>query len=252
MASRTIAAIIVGLWVLLRSVSVSAQSAPPADSSDYKLAVSHTVSQYYARAGDQATLYNGSVYPYFRFPFASGSPFFLLDTFTSGTVTYDSIRFDGVPLLYDDLREFLVTINIGYWLRLVSERVSSFEVNGSRFVRIVTDSTVRNVLKSGFYEVLYSGRNIVLKKTVKTVREDIADQTLLHSVETKIRYYLRSGGKDYYVNSLDDITDLFSDKKAELLAYRKKNKLRFKKQKQKTIVMLVSYYDQLTQGNARP
>ncbi len=244
--------LLAGLLLLLKSFSAYAQPAAASpDSSSYRLAVSHTIAEYYSRAGDQANLYNGSVYPYYRFPFSEGSPFFKADSFSTGTLVYDGIVYRGVPLLYDDLREFLITINSGYWLRLVNERVSSFQVNGSRFLRIVTDSTVRNVLKTGYYEELYSGRDSVIKKTVKTYREDINDQTLRRLIDVKFRYYLRSGGSDYHIRSVEDLTDVFPDKKAELNAYRKKNHLRFRKQPETTIVMLVSYYDQIKSDNAR-
>ena len=104
------------LTVFLFPISVLAQPAPE-DSSLYQSAFAHTVDVYYRQLGDQSPLYNGRLYSGYGFAFKEGIPYFLSAEFRRESVVYDGIRFDNIPLLYDDLSEAVISKDQGYWLQ---------------------------------------------------------------------------------------------------------------------------------------
>ncbi len=143
------------------------------DSILFQTAVSNTISIYNQQLGDQSPAYNGSHYVKPPFIFKTGTPYFLSDTFAkNGSVVYDNIQFDSLTLLYEDLRELLISKSNGYLLQLVNQRISSFNISGHKFIRLVSDSLNPGITNTGFYELLYQGRTTVLKKTIKNIVEE--------------------------------------------------------------------------------
>ncbi|HVU83939.1 MAG TPA: hypothetical protein VHC50_03810 [Puia sp.] len=234
------------LTVSLFPVSVSAQTAPE-DSSLYRAALAHTVDVYYRQLGDQSLLYNGKLYGGYGFAFKEGIPYFLSAEFRPESLVYDGIRFDHVPILYDDLSEAVISKDQGYWLQLVNAKVSSFTVAGHHFVRLVVDSLNRDLSGTGYYEVLYQGHSTVFKKTIKKIKEDLSvSEGIQRLILVSYRYYIRMGNAYFPVRSKKEIRDVFSDHRKEIQQFMRKNKLKFRKDKDRTLIQLTAYYDQLT------
>jgi hypothetical protein len=227
------------------SGGASAQSQQE-DSIFYQAALSHTISVYYSQLGDQSQLYNGSLYPGYDFKFREGSPYFLTDKFTGGSVVYDGILFDSLSLLYDDLKRVLVSKSDGFVLQFVSERISEFTVSGHHFVRLKADSTNQGLSETGFYEILYPGRSRVLKETFKKTREvPSIYEGLLHYVDETTDYFIRTANGYKPANSKGEILQVFKDHKKEVQQYMKKNKLKFRSDKENTLIEVAGYYDQI-------
>ena len=140
------------------------------DSVFYQTALTNTLSIYKNQLGDQSPFYNGSRYSPIGFVFRTGSPYLISDSFNRGSVVYDDILFDSVYLLYEDMRDLLVSRTNSYLLQLVNQRVSSFIISGYSFVRLIADSLHPGIPKTGYYEILYPGRSQLLKKTFKNIK----------------------------------------------------------------------------------
>jgi hypothetical protein len=234
------------LTVFLFPISVLAQPAPE-DSSLYQSAFAHTVDVYYRQLGDQSPLYNGRLYSGYGFAFKEGIPYFLSAEFRRESVVYDGIRFDNIPLLYDDLSEAVISKDQGYWLQLVNAKISSFNIAGHHFVRLVVDSLNRDLSGTGYYEVLYQGHSTVFKKTIKKIKEELSStEGVQRLILVNYRYYIRMGKAYFPVRSKKEIRDIFSDHRKEIQQFMRKNKLKFRKDKDRTLIQLTAYYDQLT------
>src|SRR6185312_11937875 len=199
------------LTAFLSPVSVPAQSAAD-DSTSYQSAYTHTLAVYYRQLGDQSPIYNGRLYPGYGFSFREGIPYFLSGEFRQESVVYDGMKFDNVPLLYDDLSGVIISRDQGYWIQLINERVSSFTLSGHRFIRVLADSLNNGLSATGYYEVLYQGHSTVFKKTIKRIKEELSPaEGILRSIDQSDRYYIRMGKDYFHVKSKRELLNIFSD-----------------------------------------
>ena len=121
------------------------------DSLSYAKSVQHAVDLYHQFMNDEKSLYNGSQYLIYTQTIQEGIPFFETTEFVKGDVTYNGILYENVPLVYDILKEELITRipTNNYTVMLVNDKVSSFALLNHKFVRLVKDSTDK-IIKTGF------------------------------------------------------------------------------------------------------
>ena len=218
------------------------------DSIFFQTALTNTLSIYKKQLGDQSPFYNGSRYSPSGFTFRTGSPYFISDSFSLGSVVYDDILFDSVYLLYEDMRELLVSRNNNnYPLQLINQRVSSFNISGHPFIRLTADSLHPGIPKTGYYEILYPGRSQLLKKTFKTIIEEpsVYENTIIRHIEETENYYIRTGGSYQHVKSKSELLMLMRDHQKEIQKYIKKTKLNFRKNRENLLILTAEYYDQI-------
>ena len=232
--------------VLCQGSPASAQSSHE-DSIIYQTALSNTLSIYNRQLGDQSPLYNGSHYSTTGYLFRTGTPYFLTDSFSNGSVVYDDIQFDGLSLLYEDLRQLLVVKNNDYLLQLVNQRITSFTIDGHHFIRLVADSLNPGIDRTGFYEILYSGRTPVLKETIKNITEEpsIYERAIIRHINVNYSYFIKTGNAYKIVTSNSELLHILNDHQKDMKAFIKKNKLKFHKDKENTLIQVAGYYDQL-------
>jgi hypothetical protein len=233
--------------ILMIGMEANAQTAKE-DSLLYQTAITNTISFYKNQLGDQSSLFNGSRYSTNGFIFRTGSPYFLTDSFSRGSVMYDGILFDSLSLLYEDLRELLISKNDNYLLQLVNQRISSFTISDHSFIRLTADSSNSGIPKTGFYEVLYNGRSQVLKKTYKTIIEEPSayENTVIRHIDVGYNYYIKIGNVYKRVKSDGELIDLLMGHQKEIQKFIKKNKLKFRKDKDNVLTRVAGYYDQIS------
>ncbi len=232
--------IVAGILISSRAVSQSAKD----QNDEVDVAMKRTVAVYFDQSGDQSALNNGSLYIPYPYHFKSGSPFSPSEEFEIGSVTYDSLRFDSVALLYDNLRQFLILRKDGYLLQLVSERISGFAISGHRFVRIISDSSNRGLPNTGFYELLYPGPSRVLKLTRQDIQEETsATEGVARYIESADNYYIKKGNRYTHIKSKRELLDIFRDRETEIRHLIKSEKLSYGNDREKTMIRLAGFYD---------
>lgn len=216
------------------------------DSSAFQTAVANTISIYYNQLGDQSGLYNGRLYARYDFPFAVGSPYFLSSDFNDGSIIYSGVLYTHVPILFDELREQVVTRDHGYGLQLVNERISEFSLLGHRIIRVVGDSLNENSLATGFYDLLYSGKSSVLRKSRENMQEKLTNTEILRIIVTHEDYLIRIGVNYQKVNSKRELLDIMSDHRKQIQQFIKKNRLHYRRDTANTLIKTAAFYDQLS------
>jgi len=215
------------------------------DSSFYQSAVSSAIESYHHTAGDQSGIYNGMVYSGYSFLFKSGSPFFDSKGMDSGSVVYEGMLYKNLPLIYDNLKDVVVIRDGEDFIQLNNKRLSEFEIPGHHFIRLDEDDIKNSEAIAGFYEILYKGKVTVWKKTIKKIAEDISTDNLVEKSITQSDYfYIRKDSILYPVKNKRDIKGIFSDQKASILQFIKKNKLSFGEDKGNTLIQITAYYEQ--------
>jgi hypothetical protein len=213
------------------------------DSSFYQLVVSGAVNLYHFSAGDQSGLYNGSLYPGYPFHFKNGSPFFNSNKLDTGSVIYDDILYENLPLLYDNLKDVVIIDDNGSQIQLNSKKISEFTLPGHHFIRLgKNDMNNSRIINTGFYEILYNGYNSVLKRVIKTIEDDLSSGEVVERViHQSDYYYFKKDNAIYPAENKKDITAIFSDRKKEVQQFIRKNKLNLRKDKENVLLRIASY-----------
>ncbi|MBS1598062.1 MAG: hypothetical protein JST75_07535 [Bacteroidetes bacterium] len=218
------------------------------DSAFYQSAVSHAINIYQESTGDQNPIYNGSLYYGYPFRFKQGNALFLPDTIlVKGTVVYDNILYKDIPLEYDNLQDLVITKDSLYWIQLNGKKITAFSISGHSFVRLEKNASNKDLVTTGFYEILHEGALTVFKKEIKMIHEEPSIvEGLERSVFTSPYYYIKKEGVIYPVKDQDDIGNILQNKKKEIRQFLRKNKLKFRKDKDNTLLEAVIYYEQTT------
>jgi len=220
-----------------------------ADTTNTATSISNAINAYHQQLFPETNLYNGIEYVDYAYTINEGIPFFATTQFSTGTVEYDNMLYQHVPLLYDEVKEAVVIIDVygTNKIQLNNENVAGFSLLNHRFVKLVRDSSGKSPIRSGFYDVLYQGNIVVYKKQTKKVLENITmSEGLKRSIGEQNEYFIKKRNTFYVVNNKKDVLSITKDKKTEMQQYIKKNRLNFRRAKELSLIKIASYYDQLT------
>lgn len=219
-----------------------------ADSVFVQRSYARAVAAYNKSTRDQLLLYNGVEYKPFPEPY-DGHPYFESEYVEEGQVSYDGELYENVPMQYDLLTDLLVLEHYdqkGYvgMMKPHQDKVRLFTLLEHTFILIDGDST-NGVLKDGFYDLLYSGSVKVLAKRKKSVVRDYEYSQLKTSFPQKNSYYLVIDGQYYPVKNKRSVVKALQGNKKLLNEYVRKNQLDFTNNKEKSMVALAAYHDQI-------
>jgi hypothetical protein len=241
-----------GLLIVIScfSAPLSASAQPSGkDSTIRSAAVYNAVQQYHRFIGNEAPLYNGRQYAEYESRIHEGHPFFQARDFHQASILYDGILYENIPLKFDLVKKNIViqAPSGGFNVIVLEDKVSYFEVQGHKFIRLTKDSAGRKLLSTGFYDLLYDGKSIqLLKKETKRILEDPNGYDgLRRSIKDVADYYIGKAGVYYTANSKSRVLDLLKDQKPALRQYIRKNKLKFRADKENDLVKLIAYYDSI-------
>ena len=209
------------------------------------LAVSHkkSIALYAASIQHQSRLYNGSDYNIYL-PKNEEHPYFRMDDWVYGSIVYWDELYENVPLLYDVSVDQLITEhNRGNAIKLIAEKIQSFTILEHTFVRLSSDD--KNKISEGFYDRLYDGDLKVYAKYSKNFRETIETTEVIPHYDEATRYYLVKEGIFNVVKTKGSVLQIFRDHKQDVKNFLRKNRIRFKDNREKAIVRITEFYDTL-------
>ena len=213
----------------------------------HQLTIKNTVSRYYKSLGEQSGIYHGPAYIGYPYQLSNGHQFFESPNLTQGTIFYNGMLYQDIPMWYDLVKDEVVVQNIDSlsMISLHNERIDYFSLLGHYFIKISQDSS--SSLSTGFYDQIYKGKTEVLVRRYKGTLEDVSTEGIFTKIlKQKNEIYLKKEGKYFSVLSSGSVLKALGNKQKESLSHLKKNAIKFKKDPEKAIVMMVSYYDQLT------
>lgn len=211
------------------------------------------VNSYHQFLTPETGLYNGSEYTYntyYPLTINEGNPFFQSNKFDTGSVFYNNVLYENVPLLFDVIKVEVLTNDPSkvYIIRLNNERISWFTIWKNTFVRIVTDSTSNPQVQTGFYDLLYQGKTSLYENVSKTIKENSASiQGINRYVVESDEYFIKKDSRFYKVKNRKSLMGILSNKKKELTQFIKKNKLNVRKNTTYALAKIVAFYDEINQ-----
>jgi hypothetical protein len=235
------------LYYALSGPVLKAQTAQK-DSLILDSATALALREYHTYVNPATELYRGPEYVDYAYQIKDGHPFFE-DSLIAGSILYNGILYQHIPLLFDEVLD-LVVIKDPYevWrIGLNREHVDSFTIEDHRFIR-VGDSLNPTAPRNGYYEQLYRGRIRLLKRESKSVQVQASflNQGFEKYTLTSTSYYLKKGETYYAVNNERSLLAAIKDKSREAKRFMRSNRLRMRKDKQNTLVQVITWYDGLT------
>ena len=220
------------------------------DTTAQSSALTNIADAYNNAIGQQSRLYNGPEYSPYN-PTIKGNAYFTdINTFATGTVTYDGIFYKNVAMMYDLYRDVVaVRLYNGFSIfTLLNERVQSFDLLSHHFIYIKADSLSAKVgLNTGIYDQLYNSDLEVLVKRSKTLQSTSGTSSLeTYFTTPSLYFYLKKGGSYYSVNGQNVLLNILKDRKKELQQYIKTNKIKFRKTPEEAIIAIATEYDRLS------
>lgn len=194
---------------------------------------------------EHAPLFNGKLYSSPVFNPHYGHPFYASNEWYTGTIIYDGVKYNNVPLLYDMVLDEVLTKHISNPapISLVKEKVNRFTLHNHTYVYVKTDSASNPEMPAGFYDLLYDGEVSVLARRQKKARSVSSSSTVLKTrFKSSDLYFIKKGGTYHTVKSQKDILKMFSDRKAEMDQFMSQNKISFKKDAEEALTKIAAYY----------
>ncbi|RYY61273.1 MAG: hypothetical protein EOO05_06985 [Chitinophagaceae bacterium] len=203
------------------------------------------IANYESRIGSASFIFNGPEYFYSEAGFTTHS-FYESPQFDNGTITYNGIVYNNVPLALDILRDELVSISFdkSYKVRLVREKVSGFTLRNASFIAVEGDST--RVVAPGYYQQLVNGPATLMAKRIKKIQDNKTDRILKYNLESNSKYYISRAGKYYHVTDKASLLEALSDKSAEMNEFFRKADVNFRLDPESAFVQAVRFYDEIT------
>ncbi|TCC90159.1 hypothetical protein EZ428_12800 [Pedobacter frigiditerrae] len=193
---------------------------------------------------EQSRLFNGPTY-YTYGSGVDGSAIFLDTTFIKGTIFYEGIKYNEVPLMYDLYIDKLVSVVAGSAYSLISEKVSEFEIANHHFRYLNFENSANKApFEPGFFEVLYDGKIRVIAKH----NEKLGFSTKLdipYYFKPKTVYLLEKDNHFYKFSDDGSLINLLDKNKKEMKKLLQEASVRFKDDPIKVILLIAKYHDSL-------
>jgi hypothetical protein len=235
------------IFALLLILTLNAGFAQPSsnDTSIYNQATNNAISIYHQARGINSELYNGLQFINYSI-YIKGFAFFESPDWQTGTIVYYNQVYSNIQLKYDLVKDLLVTKHPnGYKLvTLENARVNSFSVPGSRFVYLDSLSNP-SLLRSGFYQQLFNGKLSIVAKKTKVIEENIIAEKLEQKFEEKNFYYALKDSVYHHITNKRSIYSLIDGNTESIKRYLKKNKIKFKRDKESALIKIAEYYQNI-------
>lgn len=204
--------------------------------------------QYTHELGRNIRLYNGQEYADYAATIREGHPYFESADWIPGNVVYEGIEYQNIPLKYDLIYDALVIRHFRSFLPIRSDRekLTRFSISGHDFVHLKPDSANSSQLREGYYDRIYNGRSGLYVRRFKQLQEIAKGNDLYKEAISKESYFIQKEGKYYPVGSQQSMLAVFGSRKKEIQQHLKKNRIRYRSNKERALREAVSYYDQIT------
>jgi hypothetical protein len=197
---------------------------------------------YYTSQGKSFAVYNGRVF--YGYPGMIGHAFFPENgsEWQTGSILYDGTWYHQVLFIFDVYKEELVVLQPNSIpVRLLSPRVEKFSYQGRSFIRLQPDKD--NVLKTGFYEQVLDGEASLLIRRAKRIDERIEGLAVERRFLPLDQYFILKDGSYHNVHTQRGAMNVLKDGKQGMAQHLKKQQLKFRKNKERALVEMVTFYN---------
>ena len=190
---------------------------------------------YLQAAGLNAAIFRGPEAVKYQFKY-QGTPYAYTETFSMGSLVYNGVKYDGVELNLNAHRDelHLKITSSGIVLELDKNIVGDFVIGRRQFVTLVGENAVEG-LPQGYYQVLYKGGDMLLKKNIRTFHERLqtSGSGVFRYFDQSNKYYLLKDGKVYPVSRNKDFAKVYKEEKKAIKGFIRHNRMKFMEMEEK-------------------
>ncbi|MBV6646247.1 MAG: hypothetical protein KI790_12400 [Cyclobacteriaceae bacterium] len=206
---------------------------------------SQTIAEYYQDALENASIYKGTAYE-FSYPSTGGHPF-LHPYFATGTVKYESFRFEDVLLKYDVVNDLVVISQISedqgeVPVVLDTRRISAFSIEDRTF-RYLRDST--DDLKEGFYEIINSEAPLIIARPGKE-KKKAENKPYMYEFQPRIKAWYWTGDSFKRITGKGNLIKAYPDHHQSLKSFWNASRLNWRYDAYQAISKINNRYRQLS------
>ena len=175
-----------------------------------------------------------------------GHAFFNNDQMQNGDIFYDGILYKNIPLLYDIVRQEVVTNNYNKsgQIKLLNQKIKYFKLQGHTFRNFSLVEGSDENITSTIYDEVFEGKASVLARRIKHIKNGLKAEDPTSFVEED-EYYIRNEKNLYAISGKSSVLEAFHNKKESIKIFIRKNKFRFKKNLETELVNTAAYYSTL-------
>jgi hypothetical protein len=206
---------------------------------------SNTIAFFQQTVGPDVHLFTGK--EYVNYPAGIKShPFFETDQMRYNEIFYDGSFYTSIPMLYDIVKQELIIDRPGkdVPMQLVSEKIKYFSQGGHKFQNMPTVIGKEEVSTSTIYEIILDGDVGVLAKRIKNIKKGMRPEDPSFFGEED-EFFIRNNKTLYPVSNKNDVLQAFSNKKAQVKSFIRKNSFKFKKKIEQELVATTTFYVKL-------
>lgn len=171
-------------------------------------------------------VFRGELAEKYNFPL-EGTVYAYSDDFETGNLEFNGKQYYGLTMNLNVHRnELQVQIgNSGENMALKRELVGDFSIGDRNFTALYGARKIKG-LAEGYYQVLYRGKDMLLKQIYKRAndRSDFITGTITKVFATRIKYWLIMDGNPVAIKDVNDLAWIFRDRKDEVKKYIKAHK----------------------------
>lgn len=169
-----------------------------------------------------------------------GHPFFQTRVFEDGYLLINGIKYTGVPLLFDENADDLVTFHPIYKQKILikPEKVEEFQLNGEFLFRRFQGNKSYPHHNNGFYEVLKDGEIKVLQKHYKDTKPTKEIGKYTYKFVEDSEYFYWNNGEFVPVRKKKQAIQSLGLSKKEAKRYMKERNIYFALEREKYILEL--------------
>lgn len=215
-----------------------------------KNALKAAQSVYFNSLAEQSGIYRGVEYTGFPYRLNNGHQYFETQVPVKGSVFYDGILYNDIPIWYDLVKNQVIVQNADgvSEIKLHNELIDYFSIHGHHFVHLGRDLAANTSLSEGFYDLVYVGRTQVLVKRSKETLKEVSTGIAMTVLKQKNEFYLIKEGVYLPVKSQSSVLNALGNKQKEIQEFLKKNNVKFREDPESAIIRMVRYYDLLTES----
>jgi hypothetical protein len=203
--------------------------------------------QYHTYVAPEVGLYRGIQYIDYDFTIQKGQPFLGPNRVRTGSVWYGGIQYNDVPMLYDLVKEQLVVMdpfNV-FKISVYMDLVDSFALDGHTYFRM-KDSLAPSTMRSGFWDRIYPGKLVLLKRERKSLNENIviSADNVRFFILPSVSYYFQKAGVYHAVNDKKELFDALKDRRrSEIRRVMRRSGWDWRDNKEQLLQLVAAWYD---------
>ncbi len=225
---------------LLTCIGILPASAQPKEQQERA-----TLNFYYnSKLDSTAFLFTGDEYVYQSY-LKEGSPYFLSDTLTGGSIRYNGHLYDNTELQWDILQNYILTRSLDGYSKLIlrNDLIDSFTIAGHTIIKMF-ENKAANLYNTDFYDVLYRGSTSVYARRSKQTDNLVRNDKIIYHFKDKDKFYVNKNGLFYRVSNKREAMRLYSAHASDINRELRKEGVNWRNDFEACLIIAAAQYDQ--------